>query len=295
MIHDDAADKQPGRSDMPLPAVVSSEFPLVKTIRRGWLTAGFVSWLVGTVASLILMVAACSYVVGVMEDFGVRFDGDRIEMAFSDGSRVNIEKLATMDQLPFNNKQLTEISDKLDAYGESGEWVLPLIILGGVGFLTWALCLPFYIQACVLIYKGWKSLQPLRVIDGVRGAQNPLEPILSVVLLLVPYVNAVWCYFCLPRYARYGRALASATGREYRGPGFGMGLFLCILFSGQMVFSFVLGFSWMHMMSIFEFVIWSTALSSLINLILSSVLFVFSRRLSLMVEDFGSLPQKGGR
>lgn len=90
---------------------------------------------------------------------------------------------------------------------------------GAVGYLAFGmlLCVPLFVIQMMLLYRSWKSLEPLKRTDPLYAANMP-SPLQSVILLFIPLFHVYWIYVAFGRLCDKARFFAERFQRPYRGP-----------------------------------------------------------------------------
>ncbi len=261
----------------------------IKTIGRKWVNAAFASSMVSFVMMCVWVAAGFFYISSVLKPYGVEVGWDRMEMVFSDGSSLDMSKpefFESEGEYPFTALQGEEFNTRYEQfeseYLEAKAWVTPAIVFGVTALVGAVLSLPLYIVLMMLIYKGWRSLRPLKAVAREETSLMP-GPVTALVLCLVPVFNLLWAYICLPGYGFYGKKLAALKGVAYRGPSLALGLFIAIWLSFAAVHDTC---GYLEVLPIP--LLTDTVLSMFAGLVTAILLFLFCRRLSFMVEDFGA-------
>lgn len=105
----------------------------------------------------------------------------------------------------------------------------------------------YAILHCIVLYRGWSVLQPLRIINSRETWEIPSAGS-AVGLMFVPYFALYWQFPAYMRLARYGEMMAQFRGKTYKGPATSLSQVYCIinLITYLLLFtlpvSFIMGF-----------------------------------------------------
>ncbi len=96
---------------------------------------------------------------------------------------------------------------------------LIIILLMAFTFLMGLLCfLPMIVIYCIMLYKSWKVVQPLRIL-APEESNAILSPGLAVGLLFVPVFSCYWFFPASQRLWTFATKLSALREKEYSGPG----------------------------------------------------------------------------
>lgn len=114
-------------------------------------------------------------------------------------------------------------------YPELWESDYTLLAIAAFLMLLVILIVPLCIMQLVLLYKSWKSLQPLRQLAPPLASRMP-TPAKSVLFLFIPFFNIYWMFAVYRRFEDKGRALAGLLQIPYRGPSKGFAVLFAALY-----------------------------------------------------------------
>lgn len=276
------------------PAVhVPVSFPVVRPVRKGWLAMSMACALLG---SLVLAPVASYLVWGYAfqemsahSACAARHDLTKTTPGAGDDSSV--PEAATPSNPASQDATPPTATHRIDNPS------VFIAMAAGIAlfYLSFFLFIPFFITDCVVFYRAWQSLQPLRqLMPGQCG--ELLSPGMALGLLFIPYFNLYWCFPALLRLESFGRMMAQVRGEAYEGPS-RTWMLVTLLFSIFLMplLYVVVCFVWIALIVIYpgSFTAFLLPMIIALSLLFSSWLIlciITSWRINRMTARFGAVP-----
>lgn len=256
-------------------------FSPVKPVPRGLLVSSFIAFWLGLlfiVGGMVLLV-----VFAVNQEDSVR-DRDTVlqydvrveqicpagEEAKAGGSAVS--GAAVCDRAADEKEARRKIIQSHRSYHSEMAPGSAAFFVGAIFLIVVGALLPlfYYIVLLVVLYRGWKSVQPLRVVAPEMTLDMPTAGG-AVGLLFVPLFNYYWVFRAYRDMVRHGRLLSELSGRRYRGPSDEVALAIPIIQLSSLL------------------------LSGLAMLACMIVAYFYMLRVNDMLADLGNLPEEEAR
>ncbi len=241
-------------------------FPEVKPVSRSIIITSFVSYWLG-----ILLSVVC-FVLLIFFAFKQQQSSERVRHeAFVERSSLPQE---THGNLPAAKSGAGEDGSCPELRGSLSTAPVALGAISA-GMLVMLLILFYHIVGLVVLYRGWKCLQPLRLIAPGKAVKMPSAGS-TIALLFVPFYHFYWMFRAYRDVEKYGRQIADVMGKPYRGPSFDLARTVPIL---RLI-------GWCFLIIPF-----TSGLSLFVFLAESIVLYFYILRINDMVADLGKLPE----
>lgn len=241
-------------SEEAMPPFLKKEIvvPEVRPVSKGLILFGFIgSWIGIIIAAICLAFFIIAQIKGDSPLTELRppseMLAEHIDEAEADSSRLMADDA---------------MSKRSSVAGQSFLLLIPLFIGIGVFSLAMLLCTIVYM---VVLYRGWKTVQSIRLISPGYALDMP-TPGTAVGLLFVAYYNLYWVFPAYMGLEKYGTYLARLKGEQYTGP----------------TASFAKGFGILMLISCILFFLFPIT-----GIILSIMSFLLTMRINNMVETLG--------
>ena len=174
----------------------------VRPLPRGLITFSFIStW--GAIA--LLIVGAIAFFIL----FSSNNEGHLFEYKKVKETTVQSNQWITID---------SEVEGEIMKASNEEELAAGAVFLGVFVFLgIMAATLLTVIVYMIVFYKGWKSLQSLRLLAPGKALDMPSSAV-ATGLMFMPYYNIIWVFPGYMGFEKYGSALAELRELDYNGP-----------------------------------------------------------------------------
>lgn len=234
--------------------------PEVRPLSKGLVIFGFVFSLT---PFFIVLLSVAAFAVFASIDKGQEKADEAVAAQVVDNGEVS-EELADRSFSADSGKSVFTAESLNSSAGPPFEGFLVFMLVFGIIILCIIAYIPTVIIYTIVLYKGWKTLQPVRLLSP--GYVDMPTAGAAAGLLFVAYFNFYWIFPAYMGLEKYGTYLARLRGEQYTGPTAAFARTYGILLLVSCVFFFLLPIT---------------------GIILAIMSFKMSMRINHMVEILG--------